>query len=217
MKRIVYDLYILTAGIEPSEKAFNRTLATANHLKDNGYNKKRILEILSQSIKDKINKDNEIIVYGEDLPEDLWSHSLLQKNKFYYSDILHIKSNPPTWNPVTFKEECEPFFLEMKIDFTIVDLLDYYYDKCRVPQGLQDDKKNGGALLHLIKKYDAFNNVPGLDYVIALIDRASKDIDKNFFADVFEIESYNKEVIEEFSAMYEQAIFEKTNVIVWRN
>ena len=70
---------------------------------------------------------------------------------------------------------------------------------------------------HLIKKYEKFNNIPGLDYVIALIDKANKDIDKNFFSDVFEIENYNKEVIEEFTAMYEQAVFEKTNVIVWRN
>lgn len=217
MKKTVYNLYMLTAGIEPSDEAFNRTLATANYLKDNGYNNKNILSILTQSIKNKIHDNNEIMIYGEDLPEELWRYSLLEKGKFYYSDILHIKSNPPTWNPVTFKEECEPFFLEMKIDFNIANLLDYYYEKCRVPQGLQDDKKNGGALLHLIKKYDAFNNVPGLDYVIALIDKASKDIDKNFFADVFEIESYNKEVIEEFTAMYEQAIFEKTNVIVWRN
>ena len=43
-----------------------------------------------------------------------------------------------------------------------------------------------------------------------------RSVDKNFFTDVFEIENYNKEVIEEFTAMYEQAVFEKTNVIVWR-
>lgn len=217
MKRLVYDLYRLTAGIEPSEEAFNRTLATANYLKDNEYDNKQILDILTRTIKNKDNNDSEIMICGEDLPEDLWQISLLEKGKFYYSDILHIKSRPPKWNPVTFTEECEPFYLEMKIRFTIVELLDYYYEKCRVPQGLQDDKKNGGALLHLINKYNAFNKVPGIDYVIALIDRASKDIDKNFFTDVFEIETYNKEVIEEFAAMYEQAVFEKTNVIVWRN
>lgn len=217
MKKLIYELYTLVVGIEPSEDSFNRTIATANYLKDNGYSTQDILKILKNTIKN-INKDTiDLAIRGEDLPEELWDNSLLEKNKFYYSDILHIKSKAPSWNPITFKEECEPFFLEMKINFTIDDLLIYYYDKCRVPQGLKDDKKNAGAFKHLIKKYDAFNNVPGLDYVLALIDKASKDVDKNFFTDVFEIENYNKEVIEEFTAMYEQAVFEKTNVIVWRN
>ena len=217
MKKLIYELYTLAVGIEPSEDTLNRTLATANYLKDNNFDTKDILKILRNAMKE-IDKNNlEIPIRGEDLPNELWNNSLLEKNRFYYSDILHIKSKAPSWNPITFKEECEPFFLEMKINFTIDDLLIYYYDKCRVPQGLTDDKKNAGALNHLIKKYEKFNNIPGLDYVIALIDKANKDIDKNFFADVFEIENYNKEVIEEFTAMYEQAVFEKTNVIVWRN
>lgn len=217
MKKLIYELYTLAVGIEPSEDTLDRTLATANYLKDNNFDTKDILKILRNAMKE-IDKNNlEIPIRGEDLPNELWNNSLLEKNRFYYSDILHIKSKAPSWNPITFKEECEPFFLEMKINFTIDDLLIYYYDKCRVPQGLRDDKKNAGALNHLIKKYEKFNNIPGLDYVIALIDKANKDIDKNFFSDVFEIENYNKEVIEEFTAMYEQAVFEKTNVIVWRN
>lgn len=217
MKKLIYELYTLAVGIEPSEDTLNRTLATANYLKDNNFDTKDILKILRNAMKE-IDKNNlEIPIRGEDLPNELWNNSLLEKNRFYYSDILHIKSKAPSWNPITFKEECEPFFLEMKINFTMDDLLIYYYDKCRVPQGLRDDKKNSGALNHLIKKYEKFNNIPGLDYVIALIDKANKDIDKNFFSDVFEIENYNKEVIEEFTAMYEQAVFEKTNVIVWRN
>lgn len=213
MNKLVYDFYMLTTGIEPEEQDFNRTLSTANYLKDNGFNNIEILNIFKNIMKDKKNA----VIYGEDLPEELWDNSLLEKGKFYFSDILHIKSKPPSWNPVTFKEECESFFLEMKINFTMDNLLEYYYDKCRVPQGLQDDKKNAGALNHLIKKYNAFNNVPGIDYVIALINKTANDIDKSFTSEVFEIEDYNKEVIEEFEAIYNQATFEKTNVIIWRN
>lgn len=220
MKKMIYELYTLVVGIEPSEDTFKRTIATANYLKDNGYSTQDIIKILKNAIKNinnKINKDIiEVAIRGEDLPKELWDNSLLEKNKFYYSDILHIKSKAPSWNPITFKEECEPFFLEMKINFTMDDLLTYYYDKCRIPQGLRDNKKNIGAFRHLIKKYDAFNNVPGLDYVLALIDKASKDINKDLFTNIFDIENYNKEVIEEFTAMYEQAVFEKTNIIVWR-
>lgn len=209
MRKIVYSYYALSRGIEPSEESFNRTLATANYLKDNGYLENDILKIFEY-----INKD---IITGEDLPEELWNDSLLNKNIFYYSDILHIKSNPPSWDPITFQEKCEPFFLEMKINFTMSDLLDYYYEKCRIPIGLRDNKKNIGALNHLIKKYNAFNDIPGIDYVLALILRASQDINKELICDIFEIEEYNKEVIEEFKALYEQCVFEKNNKIVWRS
>lgn len=209
MEKLVYNYYILCRGIEPSKEAFNRTLATAKHLKDNNISDKDILNILKDSDKE--------IITGEDLPEYLWEDSLLNKGVFYYSDILHIKSKPPTWNPITFEEVTEPFFMEMKIKFTIDDLLNYYYDTCRIPVEIRDKKKDSGAFLHLIKKYNAFKNVPGIDYVLALIMSASKDIDKTLITNVFEIEEYNKDVIEKFESMYQQAEYEKTNQIVWRN
>ena len=209
MNKIVYNYYSLCRGIEPEDKAFNRTLATTKYLKDNNIDDKEILKILIACNKDEIT--------GEDLPEYLWEDSLLDKGVFYYSDILHIKSKAPVWNPITFKEESEPFFLEMKIKFTIDDLLNIYYDKCRIPLGIRDKKKDAGALKHLINKYNAFKNVPGIDYVLTLIDYASKDINKELITNVFEIEEYNKDVIQNFKAMYEQAEFEKTNKIVWRN
>lgn len=208
IKRLVYDYYVLSQGIEPDDICFNRTLATANYLKDNNFNNNEIIKIFNNIGKETIT--------GEDLPDELWNDSLLEKDRFYYSDIFHIKSKPPSWDPVTFTETCEEFFLEMKIKFTMNDLLFFFYDKCRVPQGLQDDKKNAGAFNHLIKKYEAFSKVPGIDYVIALINKASADIDKNFVANVFEIEEYNKEVIEHFQMVSEESDFDKSNVIVWR-
>ena len=129
-----------------------------------------ILKILISCNKDAIKGDN--------LPEELWNDSLIEKDRFYYSDILHINSKLPSWNPKTFKEECPSFFLEMKIKFSMNDLLNYYYDKCRIPLALQDDKKNAGAFKHLIAKYEAFKNAPGLDYVIALINKGSEDKEK---------------------------------------
>ena len=209
MENIVYQDYSLCRGIEPNEEDFKKTLATVKYLKDNNKTNKEIITILRECNKDKIT--------GEDLPEYLWEDSLLQKGVFYYSDILHIKSKPPTFNPVTFEVVSEPFFMEIEIKFTIEDLLDYYYDKCRVPVEIRDRKKDKGAFLHLIKKYNAFKNVPGIDYVISLIEYASKDINKELITNVFEIEEYNKDVIEKFNAIYQQAEFEKANQIIWRN
>ena len=208
INKLVYSYYILSQGIEPEEADFNSTLATVKYLKDNNYDDNQIMKILEGIGKEKIT--------GDDLPKELWDNSLLEKGVFYYSDIFHIKSKPPSWDPITYTEICEDFFLEMKINFTMNDLLSFYYDKCRVPNGLQNDKKDAGAFNHLIKKYEVFSTVPGIDYVIALINKAGSDIDKNFVSNVFEIEEYNKEVIEHFQKVSEESSFDKNNVIAWR-
>lgn len=217
MDRLIYEFYILCAGIEPSEEAFNRTKATANYLKDNGYKDTEILKIFNNIVRNKPKNDIDIVINGEDLPIELWEDSLLEKDTFYYSDIVHIKSKPPSWDPITFTEISHPFYLEMKIKFTMNELLDYYYDKCRVPNALQDEKKDSGAFNHLIKKYNAFKKLPGIDYVIALINKASEDIEKDFICEVFDLDNYKEEVIIEFDGIYEQSTFEKVNQIVWRS
>lgn len=221
MEKIVYDFYALAVGIEPSKEAFNKTKATASYLKDNNYSDKDIIKILREVLKGfnkevKRNNAYNLSISGEDLPERLWENSLLKKGEFYFSDILHIKSKAPSWNPVTFTEECPPFFLEMKISFTIDDLLNYYYDKCRVSLPLQNENRDKAAMKHLIAKYDKFNKVSGIDYVIALINEAGQDIEKDVFTEIFEIENYKEQVISHFEMVNNEVELQKTNVIVWR-
>lgn len=207
MEKIIYTYYSLVIGQEPDDKSFKRTLATAKYLKDNGYTEAEILDIFKSIHKE--------VITGEDLPKELWDKSLLEKDKFYYSDILHIKSKAPIWDPITYKEIHETFYLEIKIRFTIEDLLDYYYEKCKVAISFRDNKKDKGALLHLIKKYNNHNSISGIDYVIALIELASKNIDY-IYTNVFDLQQYEKEVIEYFNNIYEQSMYEKTNMIIWR-
>lgn len=228
MKELVYKYYSTFVGIEPTKEEFEKTLAVANYLKDNNKNAQGIF-LIFYAIEQQRKQNKEIVLNNEvivehstknyisfdELPNKLWNDSLLEKNKFYYSEILHLKSKPPTWNPITFEETCEEFYLEMIINFTIDDLKDYYYDKCRIPLNLQDDKKVKGALMFLINKYDKFK-ASGIDYVISLIDAASNDINKEMILEVFEIEEYAKEVIQKFDKMIEQAEYEGANKIIWR-
>lgn len=228
MKELVYKYYSTFVGIEPTKEEFEKTLAVANYLKDNNKNAQGIFLIFC-AIEQQRKQNKEIVLNNEvivepntknyisfdELPNELWNVSLLEKNKFYYSEILHLKSKPPTWNPITFEETCEEFYLEMIINFTIDDLMNYYYEKCRIPLNLQDDKKVKGALMFLINKYDKFK-APGIDYVISLIEAASNDIDREMILEVFEIEEYAKEVIQKFDKMIKQAEYEGANKIVWR-
>lgn len=205
--KLVNTYYNLCTGIEPNKEDIDRTMATVKHLKDNGYGKQEIFKILKEIGKTKIE--------GQDLPDRLWEDSLTDKGVFYYSSLLHIKSKAPTWDPKTFQVVSEPFFMEMKIRYTMDDLLDHYYSECRVPIGLRDRKKDAGAFNHLLNKYNSLK-APALDYILMLITLMSEDIEVEFCAEVFELNAYAKDAFVRIESIAEEAILNKCNTITWR-
>ena len=206
-KKILNTYYNISVGIEPDVKDRNLTMATILYLQDNKFSDKEIFNILKTIGKPAIT--------GLDLPDELWKDNLTEKGVYYYNDILHIQSKAPVWNPKTFEVVSSPFFMEMKINFTIYDLLNYYYSECRVPIGLRDEKKDIGAFKHLLKKYNNLK-APALDYVLMLIKLMSKDIDVEFCADVFELNNYAKEAYSILETIVEESILNKQNNIIWR-
>lgn len=221
MERMINDYLAMRLGIKPSDKEYNQVLSTASYLKDNGKTNKDVFKILMSSNIDlpedcEMSSVERAIVKFNDLPEYLWNDSLLKKNTYYYNNRLHITSKPPTWNPKTFQEECEPFFMEMLISFTMNDLLDTYNIECRVPLGLRDTARDTGAFKHLLNKYNKLK-APSIDYIILMIDLASKDKDNEFIANPFELESYSKEAFAILENVAEEAALNKSNIIIWRN
>lgn len=208
MKDMIMKYYSIILGKEPDISKMNRTISTAKYLLDNNYTNKEIFNIFS-----KINKEE---IKVEDLPEELWNESLLSKCVYYYSGMFHIKSKPPIWNPITFKEECEPFFKEMKMHFSLEDLLEYYYDKCRVPLKIRDEKRDAASFEFLLKKYNNLD-IPNIDYIIYMINLYSEDINKDYSTQVFEIEEYRTETLKFFDKISKEADLYKENQIVWRN
>lgn len=206
--KIIEDYYKLCIGVMPTKEEYARTYFTALYLKDNNYTNIDIFKIFNNISKKMITID--------DLPNELWNDSLIEKNRFYFHNLIHIKSKPPTWDPISMKEKCEPFYLEMKINFTEEDLLNYFYLNSRMPVDLRDEKRDKAALMHLFKKYDK-TKINGLDFLLSLIDTVSQDIDKEMISNVFELEDYNKEVFDMYSKMLCESEFEKVNKIVWRS
>lgn len=208
MIKLIMQYYSLISGIEPAIENFNRTLSTAKYLKANGYDNGEIFKLFKLISKQKIE--------GDDLPKSLWKNSLLEKGIFYYHNEFHITSKPPTWNPRTFKEECEPFFIEMKIQYTMRDLVDRFYDKCKVPVGLRDDKLVEGGLKHLLWKYNNLS-APAIDYIMVMMDLADEDVDRDLINNVFDIEKYAKEAFTILEDIVAEAKVTKSNEIIWRN
>lgn len=203
----IMEIYYRVTNGYYSENLDLITQATLLHLIDNGYGFKSILDIINKSdIKDCLRP--------ESLPDSLWEDSLIKRNTYYYHNTLHITSKPPKWNPVTMKAECEPFFMEMKINYTMKDLLDYFYNKCKIDVNLRDEKRDGGAFEFLMNKYEKIKNIEALDFVLLLIDEACNS--ESFITSPLKLQDYDCEVLDNCKKLIAEAKYNQANKIVWR-
>lgn len=204
--------YSENVGISPGTdtKAYKATQATLEYLKDAGVPENKILELVETM------PAKESICF-EDLPEWLWEDSLLEKDIFYFHKILHITSPPPKYDLFSNKITKAKFFIEMKIQFDLMDLLDYFYHKTRFPEELRDPKKDMGAMEHLLNKYERFKTINSIDFILSLIDTSFEKQSEGYkITDVFGITSWESEVFEKLQRQIAEAKVKKQNVIRWR-
>ena len=186
-----------------------KTKAVIMHLVDNGFTEKEIVKVItSVKIKD--------FMEVTDLPDYLWEDSLLKRDTFYYNRALQIVSQPPVWNPETMKQESEPFYLEMKIRFTMDDLLDYYYNELRVNPTFRDKNKDKGALQYLLNKYRV-DNIQSIDVVLFLIEelKSTSTGDINISSPL-ELQGLETTVITYLNNVLPNKTLNNSNKIVWR-
>ena len=139
-----------------------RTKATIDYLKDNKVSKDSIIEVFKSA-------PNNVELTLDSLPEWLWSNSLLEKGKFYYHSELRIIPKAPCMMK-DGKLKTQKFSREMKIMYTPQKILNYYYSTCNVRPEFRNEKKDLGALNHLLEKYKRFNFISPVDFVLFLID-----------------------------------------------
>lgn len=167
-----------------------KTDKTIAYLFDIGYSEKEIISIIDECQPDHCLSYN-------NLPDSLWNNSLLKKDVFYYHNLLQVRSRPAMLNMKTLEFNSNPFFIEMKISFTINDLLNYFYTTTNQELSFRDEKKDIGALNFLLKSYNRIDFIEPVDFILFLIDYACKEkdcstssilqIDSEFKADVFEL------------------------------
>lgn len=151
-----------------------------------------------------------MFLHHGNIENDLWKDKLTKPNTFYYHSLLRITNDVPTWNPEE-KEKTSKFFLEMKFNFNMDNLLNYYYSQLLVPVELRDYKRDSGALQHLLNKYN-FSNWDSLDFILTLIDIANTN--ETQICNVFDLEKNTKDAFERLSYICD---FIKTKEIIWRD
>lgn len=199
--------YRMTSGFS-DERLDNITKSTIEYLIDNNYSTKEIINIIEESnIEESFNPSS--------LPDSLWENSLIQRDVFYYHNSLHIKSKPPTWDPETLQVKSEPFFLEMKIRYTMDDLLDYYYNKCNIDVNLRDKKRDSGAFEFMMNRYKKIEDMQPLDFMLLVIDEAANS--DNIFTNPLKLQDYEGEVVLNYKVFLAEAKVNNANKIIWRN
>jgi hypothetical protein len=82
--------------------------------------------------------------------------NLLKPGKFYYHNDLRLTSRPPRkeidYDSGEIKTISEPYFLEMRADYTIDDLVNYYIKQFRLNPHPNDRKRYRGSLQYLLKQ-----------------------------------------------------------------
>lgn len=180
------------------------------HLVDAGISESDIIRFIEESPpKDCLTPD--------DLPDWLWEESLLKKNTFYYHNTLHIRPPAPTFNPHSQSEKVEKFYLEMKIRYTMDDLIRYFYRTLRINSELADRKKDEGSFNYLLNKYDKLEFCEAIDFVLALIDyNRPTNISAFPVQSILDITQSQQDVYDLFKRKTAEASLQKANRIIWR-
>lgn len=204
--------YSQVVGCYPFDTEENKmkTQKVIDYLFDAGIEESKILRFIEESpAKDYLTPD--------DLPEWLWEGSLLKKNTFYYHNILHIQPKMPTFNPFKKTEDVEKFYLEMKIMFTMDDLINYFYKTLNINKDLLDKKRDEGSFNYLLNKYSKLDFIEPIDFVLALIDHCKQDSAMfSRIMSVLDISNAEAEVYDILKRKTAEAELQKANRILWR-
>ena len=210
MVNLVHYFYEQVPGYLPESDDDLRlkiTEGTINYLQDNGLSKREICGII-----DEINETTDIL-RPEDLPDRLWQDSLIQRNKFYCHRILQVLPPPPVRRE-DGSVKITPFFLEMKIRFTMEDLIHMFYNAVGADPILIDEKRDAGSFQYLLSKYSKVPDNEPLDFVLELIELAKRD--NRPVTQAIALSQYEKDALENLRGWRNEARLRQTDRIIWR-
>lgn len=191
-----------------TEKEADITKGTIEYLKDCGFTHREILLTI-------IDYDRGSYMHPEFLPETLWENSLIRKGHFYYHHALRLVSKPPTFDPSTGTEKVPDFYLEMKIRFTMEDLIAYFYNTLGIDLSLKDIKRDAGSFKFLLQKYEKLDFIESLDFVLSLIDFAKHANDE--ILSILDIARNEAEVYKKLKCHTAEAKHSRADMVTWRS
>lgn len=190
------DTYVSIAyGYEISQDIRKKIYNFVCYLFDNDYNYDYIL--------------NYLLEHGPETTDKLYENSLLKPDKFYYHNELRIMPDTSIWNP-NIKEISKKFYLEMRTQYSIEDLLSYFYSILSVPNSLRNNKRDRGAFESLLKQYRV-EGIETIDLILFVIDY---NIDsKENISSPFDLK-IDRDLLARITKMIDSSAYRK---VIWRD
>ena len=145
-----------------------RTDKTIGYLKDCGFS---VTEIIQE-----IGRWSKACITIDDLSGTLWNNSLIKRGAFYLHRELRIVSKAPEYDYENDTLKTYQFFCEMKIRYTVDDVLNYFYS--RIPSlncQFVDKKTDRKTVAFLMNKYSNIDYIEPLDIILCSIDYCTKN------------------------------------------
>ena len=107
------------------------------------------------------------------IPDDVWKDSIVNCRTFYYHPVLQMKPKAPIFDYEKSIDIVHNNFLEIRKQFTKINLLDYIYNKLKINSEFKNYDRDLGAIEYLKKRYSSISNVSWIDMVLFATDTAS--------------------------------------------
>lgn len=191
---------------DPDDPRIHITQGTLSYLQDCGYADKEIRDLID-SIPDV--KD---CLTPSELPDSLWEGSLIERGKFYIHRELQILP-PPPMRKKDGTMTVSPFYIEMKIQYTMLNLIRKFYNELDIDSSLIDWKRNAGSFDYLLKKYEKLDVCQPLDFVLELIALAGRE---RRISQIVNLTQYEKDALGNIRGWRNEAHLRGTDHIIWR-
>lgn len=166
MDLIEYFYFNIICRPIESDEDYIKSKCTLEYLEDCNFNEKEIINLFSKWDKKVIR------INPEDIPLIAWDNSLLKKNTFYLHKELKLFPSPSIVTP-DGKENNHPYYMEIKIKYTIEDLLKYFYFYCGMPHSKMDEKLHTSQVKHLLERFKSYKDIQPIDLFLTLVDECN--------------------------------------------
>jgi hypothetical protein len=184
------------------------TSLTIDYLYDCGFS---FLEILQEMYRHK-----KVAILPKDLCNVLWNKSLIKRDAFYLHNQLRIVSKAPYYDFLSDKEIVPKFYCEMKIRYTVDDVLNYFYSKLpALSKQLVDRKADAGAVTYFINKFNNIDWVEPLDIILCSIDNQLKE-DSQCYR-ILDVCQNNRDIIEQLQGEMRELESKDFRKVVYRH
>lgn len=198
--KIVDDYVSYYLGCEVADDTYKMMCAVCAHMLEGGITEQEVTSFLES-------KESAEDVRFDTIPQSMWEDSFIDKDAFYVHPELRLMAPAPRFNSSTGAVERTPFFLEMKIRYTVKDLIAYYKKTVQPIESLYDEKRTIGSFEFLFNKYRSIDVGTTIDFLLKLIDVA-----RNKHIEAIQLSNYEQEAYE----LHRVGTMNGKGEIVWR-